>query len=223
MQPHTGKSPTGANNLPLWTFDENGNLFLAHSVMAGASPVTPNGPLTGGVDLGSMPQAGDEGLIVQTFDRFLCSQSATLVTGGSLYLAGMYLRTARTISSIWFGIGTAAVTPTATQNWALLVSGAGTVLGSAGIDSLTTSVGVHPASITPVTAGPGLVWAGLFFNAATEPALIRGLSTAGSFNIGLPAQSRFGIGGTSLTAPPASIIPANITGSGAQSIWAGLS
>lgn len=223
MQPHTGKSPTGANNLPLWTFDAGGTLFLARSVMAGASPLTPEGPLVGGVDLGSMPQAGDEGLICQTYDRFVASQSATLVTGGSLYLAGMYLRTARTISNIWFGIGTAAITPTATQNWALLISATGTVLASIGIDSLTAAAGVHGASITPTMAGPGLVWAGFILNAATEAAFIRGLSTAGSFNIGLPAQSRYAVNGTGLTAPPTSISPASNTGSGAQSLWAGLS
>lgn len=174
--------------------------------------------------LDNRPAPADHGLLTWTYDIFTSSQAATAVTNGTLYLAGMYLRAATQISKIWYAIGTAAVSPVAGQNFAILFGGDGTVLGSVGIDTNTTSAAPHGESITPVSAGPGLVWAGFIANAATPPAFLRGISSAGAYNVGQGvATSRYVINGTSRTAVPASITPASNSITGAQAIWAALS
>lgn len=182
--------------------------------VAGINGAPPSGPLP-----------GDHNLIAWVEDPAIASTSSSLVNG-TLYLTSIYLRAAATISKVWWINTTAAVTPTAGQNFVGLYSSAGNLLSSAGIDSIVNVNGSQSASLAavqPVAAGH--YWVAILVNAGTPPAMARlAGASASANNINLTAATyRFAANGTGQTTLPSSITPGSNTTTGSIALWAAVS
>jgi hypothetical protein len=197
--------------------------------------VTGNATVAGTLTVGSgnvpVPandfQPGDHGFLAWAYDPTLTiNQSATV--NGTLYLAKIILRSAKTISNLSVSVAQAAVTPTANQNFLALYDSSGTrlaVTAAGAIDAATASTGpLTQAVVTPYAAPAGTYWIAGLFNAGTPCQLARASGFQSTPNAGLGAASlRWAVNGTALTATPATITPASNTSSGNITLWAAAS
>lgn len=176
--------------------------------------------VTGGATIGgrvladpSNWQPEDHGFTAWNNDPSIVS-SSSLPTLGTIYLQGIRIRRAATITNVFWGHSVAGVTPTSGQSWAGLVAANGTLLSSVGIDAKVTGAGLQSATLAaPQSVTAGLYWVCLLFNAATAPTLLRTGGLSASFNNANLGSStkRFAINGTSQTALPGSFTPASNT------------
>lgn len=178
--------------------------------------------IAGGTLLGPpfAPQPSDHGLIAWSSDPNYASATSAAVNG-SLYLAAVYLRSAATISKVWWIHTTAGASATAGQSFAGLYNSTGDRLSSVGIDSQVVANGPQSPSLsTPQTVPAGRYWVALLLNAGTPPVLARTSgASATANNLNLSAASlRYAVNGTGLTAMPSSINPASNTTTGAIAI-----
>lgn len=138
-----------------------------------------------------------------------------IVPVGNLMLVKLKLNVSVSITSIWWGIVTAGVSPVAGQNEVAIYSSAGTRLTSVNVDASITSTGVKQTSFTAITPAAGFIWVSFLFNAATNPVLPRGTSlgiAAQLINAGLTAANyAYAIGPTAQTVSPSSITPSSNT------------
>lgn len=195
-------------------FTASGTVSLPAAVtVGGLTVVDPN-----------MILPSDHALVAWSYDPSFAS-TGNLLTSGTLYLSAFRLRRLQTITKVWWAQSTAGVTPTAGQNFAGLISSAGTVLSSASADSNVTGSGPQNVTLTtPQTnAAAGLYWVFLLFNAGTAPTAARtngiqtGINTLGQTG----ATLRYATNGTGLTALPGSVTPgSNAIG---PSLWVGAS
>lgn len=166
----------------------------------------------------------DHGFTSWAFDPSFLN-GAQLTVNGTLYITALRIRVATTITNVYWHNSTAGVTPTSGQNFAALISSAGAVLSSVGVDAKVTSANALQTAVlgTPQAVASGFVWVALLFNAATPPTVFRAnpsLNTASNVNLAATAF-RYATAGTSLTALPGSITPAsNVVG---PAIWAAVS
>jgi hypothetical protein len=164
----------------------------------------------------------DNGLLVASADPLLTA-SNTITVAGTVYLIKLTIRTAMTISTLWW-VNAVAGSGASTGSFSGLISSAGTLLtGSADIGAAFTTTGAKPVTMTtPQALAAGVsVWAVIVFNlATTQPTLARLAATATATNVNLAAASfRAATNGTGQTSLPASITPsANANG---ISYWAG--
>lgn len=176
--------------------------------------------LAAGTTIGGLTMAdpnmflpADHGFVAWSYDPSFASTTGAL-TAGTLYLSAVRLRRAQTITKVWWAQTTAASSVTSGQNYAALISSAGTVLSSVGIDSAITGSN-NPISATlgaaQTNAPAGVYWVAILTNATTPPTLVRtnGVLT-GLNNAGLTgATLRYAVNGTGLTALPGSITPSS--------------
>jgi hypothetical protein len=169
------------------------------------------------------PLAEDQNLIAWTYDP-LVSSTSTTVTNGTVYLAAVNVRKASTATKAFFIVNTAAVTPTAGQNFVGLYDASGNLLNATGIDSNITSVGLTTVTLSASQSlSAGVYWIALLINAATPPAICRaGATQLTALNVNLSAATlRFAVNGTSKTALTA-IIPSSNSASGIFAMWAAI-
>lgn len=212
------------------------DLPLAWSRLRSAWRLTGNAAVTGnlavdgtltvagtGLAAPSQPQPADHAMVSWSYSPELAVTTLTAVLG-TVYLTALPVRTATTISKLWFLMGTAATTPTAGQSWAGLINPAGTLLSTASLDSVITS-GNTPKSATLTAAQavtPGMYWGALLFNAAAAPVVYKtNMPFLGYANVNQSAAAyRYAINGTGQTTL-SSITPSSNTAG--QSIWMGAS
>ncbi|MEH0582539.1 hypothetical protein QBA54_50785 [Streptomyces sp. B21-108] len=168
-------------------------------------------------------QPSDHGLTAWAFDPSLVANSSTAVSG-TLYLTKLPVRSAVTVSNLWWSILTVAVTPTAGQNWVGLYDTAGNRLVQAGVDAAVTSTGPKQTALTATALQPGYVWAAFLFNGATPPTVGAGSNFQTIPNINLAgATLRWAVNGTGRTTLPATITPGSNTTTGSLNYWAAMS
>lgn len=141
-------------------------------------------------------------------------------TGGELYLVRVTCDVAGTINKLWIRITSAAVTPTAGQNFMFVLTESGTTgtraAVSADIASSLTSTGLLGVTVTPgvpVTVGQ-VVDLGFLMNAGTLPQLAGAAQGLGDqpamgplYQVSGPFGNRYAYGatGVGLTAVPATV------------------
>lgn len=166
----------------------------------------------------------DHGLIAWTYDPSVISNNTALVNG-TVYLSGLILRKNVRASAVWFMNSSAAVTPTAGENFFGLYDSTGKLLSSGGADSTLLTTG--PVSVlldSAVDLVPGLYWAACITNAATPAHLGRNTGAPGYGNLNRStAAYRYAVNGTGDTSLPATISPSANTQTGAQDFWAAIS
>ncbi|SRR6266567_5576220 len=174
---------------------------------------------------GLSPSPDWSGLVAWTVDPAANSGTAAPVNG-TLYLMGIKADATVPASALWWIITTAGVGPVAGQNWATFYSSAGVLLASVNIDAAVTGINGQQSVMPSATVFQAGNWyyTGLLFNAATPPVLSRTQQANGNISqagpLFTPGPWRQAIGGTLLTAPPASITPVR---SGNLGIIAGVS
>lgn len=156
----------------------------------------------------------DHNMIAWAYPPELATGSL-IVPVGTLILIKLKINVSTTITSIWWGIVTAGVSPVAAQNEVAIYSSAGTKLTSTNVDSSITSTGIKQTTFTGITPAAGFIWVSFLFNASTNPVLARGTSlgiAAQLINAGLTAANyAYAIGPTAQTSSPSSITPASNT------------
>jgi len=167
----------------------------------------------------AMPQ--DHGLISWSSDPTL-QNTSTVLTAGTISLTKPYVRNRATLSSIYWWVGSAAVTATAGQNEVGLYDSTGARVVATNVDSAITSTGLKTTSAS-ATLVPGWYWAAGVFNAGTLPGLVRGNGGAGittAENIGLTASTlRYATNATAQTTLPSSITPASNSATAFAGPW----
>lgn len=151
--------------------------------------------------------------------------NAIALTGGTVYLAKLHITRTVAVTSLYWWMPVAGVTPTAGQNFGGLYGSDGTRLATADADAtVTATVGLQTLTIpsTTLTAGE-FVWASLVFNASTLPTLSYASGATGASsacNVGLTAATyRYATAGTGQTSLPATITPASNVGSLLAGPW----
>lgn len=183
------------------------------------------------VPLGPVPNLrlpADIGLIAWSYDPVACSNSSASING-SLYLARLPLRSAKTITNLAVFLSAGATTATASENFLALIDSTGTIRGSTAagaIDTQTQSSGWLSHAMSSTYAAPaGQYWVAVLLNAATPATFARGTgSSLTGPNGGLAgSNTSFCTNGTLLSALPGSIATASNTLTGAISICVGVS
>jgi hypothetical protein len=151
-------------------------------------------------------QPQDMNMKAWTQDPAGCGSTGSASTSGVMYLSRVILRSAATISNLYYTVATAGVTLTAGQNWCGLYNSTGTKLAE-GPDQTTpmTSLGTKTVAITPQNLAAGSYYIALLTNGTTPPQFMRGNGASGSaLNVGLTVSTgRFLDYGTGQTTLPA--------------------
>jgi hypothetical protein len=202
-------------------------------LLANGRPITPSTvTASGAVNAGTVVTAGgkllgadfqpsDHGFESWTHDPYAAASSVIAVNGRA-YACKLMTRRAFTLSSLWWSIATAGVTPTAGQNEVGIYDPSGTRLASANVDADISSSGTKETALAAALTAP-FVWAAFLFNAATAPTMVRGSSFEGTPSVNLGATARrAAVIASGLTALPASFDPATLTTTNCLTFWAGL-
>jgi hypothetical protein len=160
-----------------------------------------------------VPTPRDHGLVAWSFDpATVGGNSEDVVNSGEIYMAALYVSRTAAVSTIYWGVYTAATAPTSGENHILLIDAAGTVVASASIDTSVASAGAYATTISATTVSPGMYWVGILQNATTPAKLYRASNGNGTLvNLGIsdPALKRFVTNGTGLTSVPTAITPSS--------------
>lgn len=140
--------------------------------------------------------------------------TGVLPTSGTFYVTKIMAPGAFSFTNVHYIQTSAAVNPTTGANWVSVFSSAGERLANVGIDANMTGTNTPftvPLGTTINVAAGAFVWVGWLGKADTMPGLVRcAPQSAMSANAWLAAaQYRSASNGTSLTATPESITPAN--------------
>ncbi|MGY1579158.1 hypothetical protein [Streptomyces sp. MN13] len=225
----TGSGTVAAGDDSRLTDSRTPTTHAASHATGGSDAITP--AAIGALSLasyGNLWTPADHGLISWSFDPASCTTTGTTLSAGFIYLIGVQLRQAATISRVHAVIGTAGSGLTAGQCLAGLYSSAGARVAVTG-DMATTwnSAGNKNMTLTAgYSAAAGRYYIALLFNGTTSPTFACGSTLGATFtpgNANLSAGSyrfaRSAAGQTSL--------PANITLSGytpdANNVWAAAS
>lgn len=196
--------------------------------MAVTGSLTVDGAITvGGSPLGApfTPQPVDHGLIAWSGQPDISTTTSSAAVAGTLYLRRIPIRSSSTISKVWWINSAAGSGAVAGQSFVGLISSAGTVLSTGGIDSVATVNGPQFGTLAAAQTASSWVWSALLINASSMPTVARaaGLSATGN-NVGLTAGTyAYAVNGTGLTAIPGSIAPGSNTLTGALALWMGVS
>lgn len=150
----------------------------------------------------------DHGLLAWTYDPAVGMAGIIVPAAGVLHLVKLRLDQDALVSNIVMASVTAGSTMTSGQNFAVLYSAAGVLLGqTASQHTAWQSTGVKTMALTaPVAVPAGYVYAGFYANGSSLPLFCRGNQTsAPGGNVGLAAPNlRHATADTGLTtAPPA--------------------
>ena len=153
-------------------------------------------------------QAYDHNYLTWTYDPSVGMGGLIVPTGGVLHVVKMKLDGAALVSNITMCVVSQGVTLTSGQNFALLYSNAGALIGQTATQHTAwQSTGLKTmALVTPVTVPAGYVYAGFYSNGSTQPNFARGnQTTAPGGNAGLSAPNlRSATCDTGLTTTPPS-------------------
>lgn len=158
-------------------------------------------------------EATDQGLLVWSFD-ISAAPNSTALTAGVLMMSRVVLRAPATITNLVINVASAGVTLTAAQNFGSLYDAAGNRIGiTADQSAVWTSTGLKTMALTaPVPVAAGYYWVAMLSNGTTPPSLNRGSGVAAVNAGSAGATLRFAQTGAGLTTPPASFVPAALTG-----------
>src|SRR5581483_989785 len=140
-------------------------------------------------------------------------------SNGFFPLIGMQLGQAASITQLWVTVTTAATSITTASMG--LDSSAGTRLATASAATALATTTPTAVTISPTSAGPGLVWLAVVYT-GTGTALSIGRLATNSSNFGLAnTATRFGQYQVSApyTSLPSSITPSSITATGSAAYW----
>lgn len=168
----------------------------------------------------------DHNLVAWTMDPSEAANSQVL-TSGTLYTMGLWVRSATSFSNIIFGASGAGVTLTAGQNLIGLYDSAGNrVAVSADQSGNWTSTGIKTTAMTgaPIALSAGLYYVAILSNGTTPVAVFResNQASANIINVGLAAASyRSGETGGQTSLPTTLALGSRTAGP--FSFWFGLS
>lgn len=167
----------------------------------------------------------DHNYLTWTYDPAVSLAGTTVPAGGVLHLIKLKLDQAALVSNIIINLTSAGTTLTSGQNFALLYSSGGTLLGSTATQHTAwQSGGVKTmALVTPVTVPAGYVYGGFYTVGSVLPTISRGqVTTANGGNAGLSAPNlRHATADTGLTDTPPATFGAQTAG--ATAWWMALS
>lgn len=167
----------------------------------------------------------DHNLLAWTFDPGVGMAGLLVPAAGTLNEVKLKLDTAALVSNIHMVLTNAGVTLTSGQNFAMLYSAAGVLLGStASQHTAWQSAGAKTMALqTPVNVPAGYCYVGFFCNGSTLPTFCRGnQSSAPGGNVGLAAPNlRSATADTGLTTTIPD--PVGTQTASATQWWAGLS
>lgn len=148
----------------------------------------------------------DHGYLTWTYDPAVGMAGLLVPAGGTLNLIKLKLDQSALITNIVMTVVTGGATLTSGQNFALLYSSAGVLLGQTATQHTAwQSSGLKTMALnTPVTVGAGMVYAGFYCVGSTLPNFSRGNQTsAAGGNAGLAAPNlRHATADTGLTTTP---------------------
>jgi hypothetical protein len=128
----------------------------------------------------------DIGALAWNRDPGTASSIASPANGVPM-LCGIVLRSACTVSKLAIAVSTAAVTPTASENFLGLVDSTGTVQASTPAGQLDSQMGASGLAWSnvafPYAAPPGRYWVVVLVNCATPPVLATLSSITGATNL----------------------------------------
>ncbi|MCG7203958.1 hypothetical protein [Streptomyces arenae] len=177
---------------------------------------------------GNIWTPNDHGFTAWTFDPGVSSSSGTTLSAGYIYMLGILLRQATTISKLNIYIGTAGATLTSGQCLAGLYNASGTRVGiTADMSTTWNSTGHKAMNLTSsYAAAAGRFYVALLFNGTTSPTVACGSTQGATFtpgNSGLSAGSyRWCRSASGQTALPSSVTLSGYTAD-ANNIWAAVS
>lgn len=150
-------------------------------------------------------QPGDHGLLGWSLDPSALNNTQTL-TAGLLYLVGIQIPAAITITNVIAGFNTGGATLTSGQNFAALYQGGNLLAATADQSANWASAGTKIMALTsPQAVTAGTVYVAYYFNGTTSPAFFRG-GSGGIINVNLGAAYRYATGNSGLTtAMPATL------------------
>lgn len=171
----------------------------------------------------------DHDLLGWTYDPLLTRAASGAPVSGTLYLAGIPIRTTIPIvRKVWWINAATGATLTASQNFAGLVRPDGIVAGSVGIDAKNTA-GAQSATLTNPVRNllPGLWFVGLFWNGSAKPTLAKiDPAAVAAHIVGLTDVTRYRFATNAIgltTAMPGSIALSSNDNTAAFPFWAGIS
>ena len=245
---YTQTGTGSASALPVWGTIAAGDLPTATTSTKGAvildgtaTDITQVGTALGAGAVGQAADAGhthpypatlpaDHSLITWTYDPALCVNS-TAVTGGTMYLAKIFIRKAVTITNLWFILPVAQSSPTVNQNFILLYSSDGTTLlgntASGAIDTAIQTAGfISQAMSSTYSAAVGAYWIGVLLSKTSGNIGRSSGNTGLTFNYGVSSGSGLtyaldGTTGLQSSTPPSTV--ASFTASGSLAICVGCS
>ena len=174
--------------------------------------------------------AWDVGLAGWNFDpgSVTAGSSVALATAGTLYVQGIQLRSAVTVTNLLTILTVNGGTLTTGQCFGALYAGAGGALIGATADQATAWGSGAVKLVTAALAGgpylvqPGAVYAAFWFNGTTGPTFLRSGAAAPAVNLGLAAAaSRWGTADTGKTTTAPTTLGTISAASNAY--WVGLS
>ncbi len=143
----------------------------------------------------------DNSLVACTYDPVVAT-STQLLTGGSIYLAKMFIPFAATPTKLYWNVTTQATTATAGECWVSVLSSAGAVLATpVDVTTASESTGLKTTTVAPgALAANTFVWAAIVLAGSTVATLSRTAAVSGPLGAGATtAGMRFAINGTSQT------------------------
>lgn len=228
-------SPSAARtSLGLSTVATSGVGTTAGTVAAGDDArITGALQRTGGTVTGHLAVTGHalgqdtpavHGVAAWAYDPALAVNS-TQPNSGTVYLTRVDIAADVSVTRLYWWIGNEAFGAVAGQNAVGLYSPAGTLLAAVNVDATVTTAALKITDIPAqaLTAG-SFCWVAMLFNATGTPGLTRGTGWTGvglAANLGLaPAEYRFAMNGSGLTALPASLNLAANVGTDFAGPWA---
>jgi parallel beta-helix repeat protein len=215
----------GNAQLKVAGLSERSGSAASPTTITSSADLTTNHYHTSGMALGNPQPRSANGLIAWTCDPYSMPGSASTPTLGTLLMNAVFVDRTATASNISFFIGTAAVTPTSGQNFAMVIDSNGTVKGSVEITTAIGGTGLKTVTLSSTfTVTPGMYWLALLFNGTTGPQLLRtGVNNIAPLNLNrTSANLRCCTSGSALTAVPASITPGSNSTSNTLAYWIAL-
>ncbi len=173
------------------------------------------GTVTGTLDVNGqalgMHTPRSHGILAWAYDPAVVTNGAA-ATNGTCYFVQLQVNRSTTATKIYWGLNTAATTPTSSQNHIGLYNSSGTRLTTTDITAKMTATGMQTETISQAVT-PGLYWIGFVMNASTpgQPYRSGGLDVS-LVNVGLTASTaRYATNGTGATTLPSSITPGSNT------------
>ena len=186
---------------------------------------------TDGAAFGQIPVVSQSnGLLAWNCDLNAVGGTGVLAGAGVVYLLGLWLPNAITISNIWWYNSTVGAGPTAGECQVGIYSSTGAVGGTSTTAAAGTGIAVSGAAevalLSPYSAPAGLCWVGMVFQAGTLPTILRcNTSTNSIVNLGRTAATyRMATNGAGVTTGlPGSITPSSNSVTSSVNFWVGVS